>query len=110
MSSSADRFNQGLAHHWERIIHFIKLHYVLSERQGEYWDAHRDPLLMAKTLVDDVRSWANQPIDHSDADRCPISFLLQATSMCFMAWDNQLVMITERDGRLLKTTAAAPTQ
>ena len=69
MSSSAARFNQAMTHHWEKIIHFIKLHYVLSERQGEYWDAHRDPRSWPSTLSDDVSRWRRQPIDQSDADR-----------------------------------------
>ena len=69
MKSSADRFNQGLSRHWERIIHFLKLHYVLSKRPGAYWDAHRDPLSWPDSLVEDLRGWANRPIDYADADR-----------------------------------------
>ena len=78
MSSSAARFNQEMTHHWERIIHFIKLHYVLSERQGEYWDAHRNPCSWPSTLSDDVSRWRRQPIDHSHADR--VSDLFPAAS------------------------------
>ena len=36
------------------------------------------------------------------ADRVSDLFRLQAISMCFMVWDNRLVMMLGRDGRLLK--------
>jgi hypothetical protein len=66
---SAKPFNQALLHHWERIIHFLKLHYVLSERKGAYWEAHRNPSSWPGSLADDVLKWRQRPIDHGEADR-----------------------------------------
>ena len=43
MPIQARRFNELFAYRWDRIVEFLKLHYVLSQRQGPYWQAHRDP-------------------------------------------------------------------
>ena len=66
---SAKPFNQALLHHWDRIIHFLKLHYVLSEREGAYWEAHRNSSSWPGSLAEDVSKWRQRPIDHGEADR-----------------------------------------
>lgn len=47
MDIIARRFNKTFLHHWERIIEFLKLHYVLSQREdSDYWcDHHREDTL-----------------------------------------------------------------
>jgi len=38
MAILAKRFNDTLSHHWQRIIEFLKLHYVLTQRtDSDYW-------------------------------------------------------------------------
>ena len=38
MDTIAKRFNKALTHHWEQIIDFLKLHYVLTKRtDSAYW-------------------------------------------------------------------------
>jgi len=38
MDILAKRFNRTLSHHWQRIIDFLKLHYVMTQRTDtEYW-------------------------------------------------------------------------
>ena len=38
MNILAKRFNQTLEHHWQRIMTFLKLHYVMTQRTDtEYW-------------------------------------------------------------------------
>jgi tryptophan halogenase len=38
MDIVAKRFNSALSHHWQRIIEFLKLHYVLTKRTDtDYW-------------------------------------------------------------------------
>lgn len=38
MAILAQRFNTTLSHHWQRIIEFLKLHYVLTQRtDSDYW-------------------------------------------------------------------------
>ena len=41
MSHVASRYNQRFTYRWERVIDFLKLHYVLSERTEPYWKAQR---------------------------------------------------------------------
>ncbi|WP_372622344.1 tryptophan halogenase family protein [Alteromonas stellipolaris] len=41
MNHVARRYNQRFTYRWERVIDFLKLHYVLSERTEPYWKAQR---------------------------------------------------------------------
>ncbi len=65
-----ERFNDTFLYRWARIIDFLKLHYVLTQRQdSEYWrrqaamDAVPDSLLSLLTL------WRYQAPWHDDFDR-----------------------------------------
>jgi hypothetical protein len=70
MSVVARRFNQRMQYHWERLIEFLKLHYVLSRRtDSEYWEACRDPLSCPQGLRDKLAVWEQQPPWHDDAPR-----------------------------------------
>lgn len=52
MDIVAKRFNRTLSHHWQQIIDFLKLHYVLTKRTDtEYW---RDNGL-ASTIPDSLK-------------------------------------------------------
>jgi hypothetical protein len=57
----ADRFNALFAQRWERIVEFLKLHYVLSERSEPYWQAHRDPATFPERLAGLLELWKEQP-------------------------------------------------
>ncbi|MES2147391.1 MAG: tryptophan halogenase family protein [Pseudomonadota bacterium] len=61
MDFLARRFNQRFTQRWERIVGFLKLHYVLSRRRGRYWDAHRDPSSFPERLGDLIGHWRNHP-------------------------------------------------
>jgi flavin-dependent dehydrogenase len=61
------RFNARFRKHWEMIIDFLKLHYVLSHRPGRYWEDHRDPASIPQTLQDRLSLWAHRPPWHQDA-------------------------------------------
>lgn len=44
MDAVARRFNDDFGYRWARVIDFLKLHYVLSQRDdSDYWRAHRNP-------------------------------------------------------------------
>ena len=44
MAIVSKRFNEKFRYRWQRIIDFLKLHYVLSARQDStYWRQHRQP-------------------------------------------------------------------
>ncbi len=57
----AARFNELFGYRWARIIDFIKLHYVLSQRDDTaYWRDHRDAKSIPVRLQELLRLWAHQ--------------------------------------------------
>ena len=61
MDIVARRFNDKFLYHWHRIIEFLKLHYVLSERaDSEYWRDNRDPTSVPDDLQQSLRLWRYQ--------------------------------------------------
>lgn len=63
MDIHARRFNALFRYRWERIIEFLKLHYVLSRRVEPYWQAHRDPATIPPRLAENLALWR----DHAPA-------------------------------------------
>ena len=68
MSITARRFNQQMSYRWRRIIDFLKLHYMLSQRPEPYWQAHRDPATIPESLREDLAIWATRGPATSDFD------------------------------------------
>lgn len=61
MDIAAKRFNENFAPHWVRIIEFLKLHYVLSQRRdSEYWRDNSDPRSMPASLQEQLDFWRYQ--------------------------------------------------
>jgi hypothetical protein len=61
MDIHAERFNRLFAYRWDRIIEFLKLHYVLSERTEPYWQDHRQAESVPDRLADLLHIWKGQP-------------------------------------------------
>jgi hypothetical protein len=61
MPLHAQRFNELFRTRWDRIIEFLKLHYVLSKREEPYWIAQRDPKTIPPRLGELLRLWHDQP-------------------------------------------------
>jgi hypothetical protein len=57
----ARRFNELFRTRWDRIVEFLKLHYLLSRREERYWQAHRDPLTVPDRLGELIALWRTQP-------------------------------------------------
>jgi hypothetical protein len=57
----AARFNALFRTRWDRVVEFLKLHYLLSRRDEPYWKAQRDPATVPPRLADLVRLWRDQP-------------------------------------------------
>ena len=57
MDIVARRFNADFTYRWERVIEFLKLHYVLSRRQGDFWRDHRAAASMPPRLQELLRLW-----------------------------------------------------
>jgi hypothetical protein len=61
MAIHADRFNTLFRYRWDRIVEFLKLHYLLSQRTEPYWMAQRDPAHVPPRLAALVELWRDQP-------------------------------------------------
>jgi len=66
MDIQARRFNALFAYRWQRIIDFLKLHYVLSHRQQPYWQDHRAPGSIPERLRDLLEVWRYQAPSQAD--------------------------------------------
>ncbi len=67
MEIVAGRYNSTFLLRWERIIDFLKLHYVLSERDdSDYWRAHRDNASWPASLKDELNLWRYRAPWHAD--------------------------------------------
>ncbi len=61
MDIVAGRFNQKFNHHWAKIIEFLKLHYVLTQRtDSQYWRDHCSPDTMPESLKELLALWKYQ--------------------------------------------------
>ncbi|WP_310498524.1 tryptophan 7-halogenase [Sandarakinorhabdus sp.] len=61
MNIHAARFNTLFRYRWDRIVDFLKLHYVLSRREGPYWQAQRAPETVPDRLAEQLVLWREQP-------------------------------------------------
>ncbi|MFD1033430.1 tryptophan halogenase family protein [Sphingomonas hankookensis] len=66
MDLHARRFNALFRYRWDRIVDFLKLHYVLSERDEPYWRAHRVSASVPPALRDLLALWRTQPPSPAD--------------------------------------------
>lgn len=66
MPVHARRFNELFRYRWDRIVEFLKLHYVLSERDEPYWRAHREATSIPSRLVELLALWRHQPPSSAD--------------------------------------------
>ncbi len=57
MHITSRRFNEQMDYRWQRIIDFLKLHYMLNQRPEPYWEAHRDPATIPASLQEDLAVW-----------------------------------------------------
>lgn len=61
MTLAEKRCNRQLLAHWESIIDFLKLHYVLSQRaDSDYWLAHRHQNSIPESLQENLELWRHR--------------------------------------------------
>ena len=71
MNITAQRFNRTFSYRWERIIDFLKLHYMLSKRtDSPFWQAHCHQNTIPQSLKDNLSLWefhtpSDNHFDHS---------------------------------------------
>ncbi len=61
MPIQARRFNALFRYRWDRIVEFLKLHYLLSRRQEPYWQAHRNQATIPERLAESIALWRHRP-------------------------------------------------
>lgn len=72
MGMIAKRYNETFSYRWDRIIDFLKLHYVLSRRDdSEFWRQNRLPGSMPDSLAEKLELWRHRApwlrdFDHQD--------------------------------------------
>ncbi|HEX8419143.1 MAG TPA: tryptophan halogenase family protein [Sphingomonas sp.] len=66
MPIHAKRFNTVFRYRWDRIVEFLKLHYVLSERDEPYWRDHRGATSIPPRLAELLQLWRHQPPSAAD--------------------------------------------
>lgn len=66
MDVVAKRFNETFRYRWDRVIDFLKLHYILSKREdNQFWIDNRDPNSIPDDLKDLMKLWRyHSPYDH----------------------------------------------
>lgn len=84
MDFHARRFNDLFRFRWDRIVEFLKLHYVLSRRDEPYWRDHRDPASIPERLRDLLALWRDQP--PSPADLGAVDELFPAASYQYVLY------------------------
>ncbi|TAP39245.1 tryptophan halogenase family protein [Alteromonas sp. KUL49] len=53
----SQRFNKQMQYRWQRIIDFLKLHYIFNQRSEDYWVANRNPATIPDSLKEDLEIW-----------------------------------------------------
>jgi flavin-dependent dehydrogenase len=67
MDIVARRFNDAFSYRWERVIDFLKLHYVLSKRSDSaFWRDHRASESVPSRLADLLTLWRHRPPSRND--------------------------------------------
>lgn len=66
MDIVAKRFNDTFLYRWDKIIDFLKLHYILSKRvDNRFWSDNRDPKSIPQSLKDLMELWQyRSPANH----------------------------------------------
>ncbi|MCM2679984.1 tryptophan halogenase family protein [Echinimonas agarilytica] len=70
MNIVAKRFNETFLYRWQRIIDFLKLHYMLSKRiDSKFWIDNRESSSIPDSLNELLTIWQHQYPWHGDFDR-----------------------------------------
>ncbi|MET0355248.1 MAG: tryptophan halogenase family protein [Cellvibrio sp.] len=58
MDITAKRFNETFLYRWDRIVDFLKLHYILSKRSdNSFWSDNRNPETIPESLQELMQLW-----------------------------------------------------
>jgi hypothetical protein len=67
MDVSSSRFNERFLYRWDRIVDFLKLHYLLSRREdSDFWIDNRRPETVSDRLRELLEIWRYRPPGRRD--------------------------------------------
>ncbi|AUW58579.1 tryptophan halogenase [Sphingobium sp. SCG-1] len=67
LDAAARSFNRSMAGRFERIVHFLKLHYCITRRTDTaYWRDNADPATIPEALRDMLAQWRSRPPSRFD--------------------------------------------
>ena len=121
MDLVAKRFNDKFLYRWDRIIEFLKLHYILSQRRDtQYWRDNCEASSIPEQLTDLLDLWRHQSPWHRDTNNADdmfpsASFQYVLYGMDFETMPSQTQRRSEqadqqRAGRLFQENAARTQQ
>ena len=90
MPQLASRFNREFNQRWEHIVEFLKLHYVLSQRDdSDYWRDHRNGNSIPDSLIERLALWHTGLPWHPDDQRADELFPSASYQYVLMGMDFQ---------------------
>lgn len=106
MGIVARRFNEMTRYRWDRIIEFLKLHYILSERDDTaFWRDNRAKETIPQALQDQLELWRYAPPGEHDFSSAHEMF--PAASYQYVLYGMGFRMAPEARGRALRDVEAA---
>ncbi len=70
MDIVAKNYNERFTYNWDRIIDFLKLHYIASKRQDtDFWCDNRNPATIPESLQALMTLWKHRPPSEYDFSR-----------------------------------------
>jgi len=83
-ASPQEQYNDAIAHHYENIVDFIKLHYCISGRSDTpFWRENTNPDTVPDTLKTKLAAWKND---------CPSIYDFDRRIQCFSAPNYQFIL------------------
>lgn len=106
MDVVAARYNEMTRYRWDRVIEFLKLHYVLSERDDtQFWRDNRDPASIPQRLTDQLELWRyNSP---SELDFSSSHEMFPAASYQYVLFGMGFKMDSSMQAHALRDPVAA---
>jgi len=104
MPIHASRFNELFRYRWDRIVEFLKLHYVLGRRDEPYWLAQREAASIPPRLAEMLRLWRDQPPSAWDFPRVDEIFSAESHQYILYGMGHPVpagLPVSERAGALL---------
>jgi flavin-dependent dehydrogenase len=104
MELTSKRFNDKFSQHWQQIIDFLKLHYLLNQRNdGGFWQDNRNKESVPQSLQESLTLWRNQApwlddAPHFDDLFSSASFQYVLYGMGFVSHLSQLTLRDEEAG------------